>query len=183
MKSASFSTRSRIAAASALLLSLGALVAAQPAQAQHAGVYVQTVPAPAYPAVVYEDDYRPGNRFGQHRFQRDHRAPVISDVTPNQGDRISERGRTRISARIHDGGSGIDERSVVLRVDGRDVSHRVRVDDDEVRYRDDLAPGRHYAELIVRDRAGNATRRTWWFDVVDEYRYGREYGWGYGYNR
>jgi hypothetical protein len=35
-----------------------------------------------------------------------------------------------------------------------------------VRFRADLPPGRHTAELTVRDRAGNATTKTWTFDVM-----------------
>lgn len=99
--------------------------------------------------------------------RRDDRAPLISDVTPANGDRVGERRWTRISARLTDEGSGIDAATVVLRVDGRDVSNRTRMDGDELRFRDDLAPGRHVAELVVRDRAGNATRHSWTFNVVD----------------
>ena len=69
---------------------------------------------------------------------------------------------------MRDNGSGIA--SVRLRVDGRDVSHRVRFDGEELRYRTDLPPGWHTAELLVRDRAGNVSRRAWSFDVVDHYR-------------
>lgn len=160
--------------AAALLLApvaIAALFAARPAQAQqygYPGVYVQT-PTPAIVAVE-EGHYR------GYRQQWDHRAPRISDVTPSNGERVSERGRTHISARIQDQGSGIDYRSINLRVDGRDVTARTRVDNDEVRFREDLAPGRHVAELTVRDRAGNATRQTWSFDVV------RHRGERYGYN-
>lgn len=102
-------------------------------------------------------------------------APEIVDITPDQGERVSERGWTRIRARVADRGTGVQ--SIDLRVDGRDVSDRVRFDGDDVRYAEDLAPGRHVAELAVRDRAGNVTRRAWSFVVVDE---GRRYGWGYG---
>jgi hypothetical protein len=101
--------------------------------------------------------------------RRDHRAPEIFDITPAQGERVGERGRTRISARVVDQGSGIGQ--VSLRIDGRDVSHAVRMEGQELRFRDDLARGRHTADLVVRDRAGNTTRRTWTFDVVGE-RYG-----------
>lgn len=113
-----------------------------------------------------------------YRHQWDNRAPRITDVTPSNGDRVSERGRTEISARIHDAGrAGIDYRGITLRVDGRDVTRHARIDRNEVQYRDDLAPGRHYAELSVRDRAGNTTRQSWSFDVV-----GRHWGDRYGYN-
>ena len=141
----------------------GILLAAQPAMAQHASIYVE--PAIVAPAPGY------GSGWGwDHRPRYDQRAPRIMDVTPSHGEHVAEnrRGMTRITARVHDGGSGIA--SVRLRVDGRDVSHRIRFDGEEVVFRDDLAPGWHTAELVVRDRAGNVTRRSWSFDVVDRYR-------------
>jgi hypothetical protein len=91
---------------------------------------------------------------------------VISDLTPDHGARVDARGRTRIAARFNDDGAGIDTASVRLRVDGRDVTGEARIEGDELQYREDLAPGRHSAELVVRDRAGNVTRRAWTFDVV-----------------
>lgn len=102
--------------------------------------------------------------------RRDHRPPQIGEVTPAQGDRVSERGLTRISARVSDFQSGVH--SITLRVDGRDVSRRVRIDGDDIRYADNLRPGRHTAELQVRDRAGNVAQRSWTFFVVDHDRRG-----------
>ena len=167
--------RSSATAAAMLLLSLGAAVVAQPAAAQFAY-------GPAQAAVVAPGEFRGdrGDRWerwdhadrwdrGDNHFRRDDRGPWIGDITASQGD----RGWTRIAARFGDQGSGVDPASVMLRVDGRDVTRRARVDGDDIRYADDLRPGRHFAELLVRDRAGNATRRTWTFDVVD---YGRHYG-------
>jgi hypothetical protein len=104
----------------------------------------------------------------------DDRPPQITDLTPTHGDRVSARGLTRISARVTDEGSGVDPRSVQLRVDGRDVTGRIRIENDQVRYAEDLMPGRHVAELVVRDRAGNTSRRSWTFEVV-----GRDRGYGY----
>jgi hypothetical protein len=109
----------------------------------------------------------------EDRWGRDDRAPVISDISPDHGARVDERGRTRISARFSDDGTGIDSGSVRLRVDGRDVTAHARIDADEVRYREDLAPGRHTVELVVRDRAGNVGRRVWNFDVGAAYGYQR----------
>ncbi|GAB3645630.1 Ig-like domain-containing protein [Ramlibacter alkalitolerans] len=98
---------------------------------------------------------------------RDTTPPRILDMTPHNGERVSDRGRnTRLSARLSDDGSGVDPASVRLRINGRDVSRDVRVRDDEVHYREDLPRGRHTVELAVRDRAGNATRTTWTFNVV-----------------
>ena len=151
--------RTKIAAAAALLLPVGAMLAAQPAAAQD------------------RDDY--GN-WGYiqpwgHR-DRDRTAPEIYDVRPDQGERVGDRRFTRIGARFSDDRSGVDLRSVTLRVDGRDVTGRARIDGDDIRYAEDLRPGRHFAELLVRDRAGNVARRAWTFAVVD--RDGGRYGYG-----
>lgn len=146
--------RSSAAAAAMLLVSLGATLAAQPAAAQH------------------RDDSGWSERQG-----RDRRAPQIFDLTPSRGDRIGERGLTRVSARFSDDRSGVDLDSVMLRIDGRNVTRQARLDGDDIRYAENLRPGRHEAELVVRDRAGNASRRAWTFVVVDRDRYdGRDDG-------
>ena len=111
-----------------------------------------------------------GDDYGQGP-ARDVQAPRISDVTPDNGDRVSERGRVHLSARLADEGSGVDPATVRLRIDGRDVTDEARITADEVRFRDDLDSGRHTAELQVRDRAGNVARKAWSFDVVDDDRY------------
>lgn len=157
--------RSSAAAAAMLLAPIGAMLVAQPAAAQQGFGYSQ-------PAVVaQQQDFRGDRDRWEHRdnrYRRDDRGPWIGDIVATQG----ERGWTRISARFGDQGSGVDFRSVVLRVDGRDVTHRARVDGDDIRFADDLRPGRHVAELVVRDRAGNASRRSWTFDVTG---HGRHY--------
>lgn len=154
--------RNRIAAA-ALLLPLSALLVAQPAAAQHRG------------------DDRPA------RYEvRDRHAPRILQVTPTQSQRVGDRGRTEIAARFDDRGSGVAPRSITLRVDGRDVTRHARVDYDDIRYADNLRPGRHVAVLTVRDRAGNTSRRSWSFDVVGHDRYARGSGYDltrYGWDR
>jgi hypothetical protein len=98
--------------------------------------------------------------------RRDDRAPVISEMSPGNGDRITDRGRLRLQARLSDEGSGIDPSSVRLRLNGRDVTADARVSPDEIRYRADLEPGRYTAELTVRDQAGNASTKSWSFDVT-----------------
>jgi len=151
--------RNKLATAAVLLAPLAALVAAQPAAAQD------------------RDFHRDQGRS----WQADRRAPQIFDLTPSRGERTSERGLTRISARFQDDRAGVDLRSVRLRVDGRNVTGRARIDASDIRYAENLRPGRHVAELLVRDRAGNLARRAWNFEVRNDVR-GRD-GYGYGYGR
>jgi hypothetical protein len=98
--------------------------------------------------------------------REDNSAPRISDVTPRNGGRVDERGRTFIQARLSDTGSGVDTKSVRLTVDGLDVTPNARVTDEAVGYRERLGRGQHRAELMVRDRAGNVTRSAWTFAVI-----------------
>jgi hypothetical protein len=165
MKSAVLRTTLAAAAVAA-----GALAVAQPASAQQAWVQVQVAsPAVVAPGFVRDHDRdRDHDRRDWHRGDR--RGPDVLDVSPDAGQAVSDRGFTRISARYSDNRSGVA--AVSLRVDGRDVTHRARVESDEIHYRENLVPGRHYAELFVRDRAGNVTRRSWNFDVVDTGYYG-----------
>ena len=96
----------------------------------------------------------------------DERAPRITQLTPGDGTRVDERGRTFIQARLSDNGTGVDPRSVRLVVDGLDVTANARITDDEVAYRERLGRGLHRAELGVRDRAGHLARSAWSFAVV-----------------
>jgi hypothetical protein len=153
--------RSKLAAALAVLVPVGAMLVATPASAEHRdGAF----------------DRGHGHGYGYDRdYRGDNRAPRIFDVTPDNGDLVSERGWTRISARFRDHGTGVA--GVSLRVDGRDVTSRARIDTDDIRYAENLRPGRHFAELVAQDRAGNTARRTWTFDVAND---GRNHGYGYG---
>lgn len=100
------------------------------------------------------------------RTPRDQRAPQVSQLTPANGGRVDERGRTLIQARLDDDRSGVDPASVRLHVDGLDVTDDARITQDEVSYRERLGQGQHRAELVVRDRAGNVSRTGWSFRVV-----------------
>lgn len=154
--------RSILSAAALAAAPAAALLVSMPAAAEHRAVVAQ--------------------EYG-YRHYRDQAPPQIIDVTPDQGERVDDRRRTRISARFADEGSGVQ--AAWLRVDGRDVTSYARFDGDRIRYRDDLAPGRHVAEVIVRDNAGNVSRRAWSFRVVDRDRHDRHDRWGnegrYGY--
>ncbi len=112
------------------------------------------------------DNNREERRDDRRDARRDDRAPQVTDMSPANGDRVSDRGRTQVSAKLSDGGTGIDVNSVRLRLAGRDVTSEARVTSDEINYRGDLSPGRYTAELEVKDIAGNTTTKAWTFDVV-----------------
>lgn len=96
----------------------------------------------------------------------DRQAPRVIGLTPSNGERIDQRGRTFIHARLDDKGSGVDPRSVRLLVDGLNVTGDARITDDEIAYRERLGRGQHSAELVVRDHAGNVNRTAWTFRVL-----------------
>lgn len=98
----------------------------------------------------------------------DERGPQIIDLTPQHCDRITDRGRTVITARLRDDGSGVDDSAVRLRVDDRDVTQEARIAAEEISYREGLAPGPHTVELSARDRVGNQSNRSWCFEVMEE---------------
>ena len=163
--------RTSIATGAMLLGSLGAMLVSQPAAAQY---NYGSGYGYAQPAVVAQPEFR-GDQRWEHRgrqFRRDERGPWISDLTATQGG----RGRTRLSTRFGDHGSGVDLGSLVLRVDGQDVTHHARVGGDDILYAEFMHPGRHMAELVVRDRAGNVSRRSWSFDVPEQGRHLGYYG-------
>jgi hypothetical protein len=106
------------------------------------------------------------NRREPERQARDERSPRIEDLTPSNGERVRERGRTHIAARIFDEGSGIDPNTARVRLNGRDVTDEARITAEEIHFRGDLGPGAYKVEVSVKDQAGNATTKSWNFEVV-----------------
>jgi hypothetical protein len=110
----------------------------------------------------------------------DRNGPKVVDVTPNHNEHVGERGRTEVSARFRDDRSGVDASSVRLRIDGADVTRQSRVTARQVDFEANLRQGRHHAELVVRDRAGNVTRTAWNFVVDNDIRGNNGVSLGYG---
>ncbi|NML45056.1 hypothetical protein HHL11_14960 [Ramlibacter sp. G-1-2-2] len=133
--------------APSLLVLLAAVAAVQPVLAQPSG----------------GRDWE--QRDERSRFGRDERPPQIGNLAPGAGQ-VVPPGPVEVSARLFDQGSGVDPRSVRLRLNGRDVTDDARVNAGEVRLRTDLRPGRYTAEVVARDNAGNPARATWSFEVA-----------------
>jgi hypothetical protein len=155
--------------AAALLLSSAAALLAQPAAARERH-YVEA-PA-ARPAIVHVRDgdrerwNRDHDRAGwRDDWRRDNAPPAIDELTPEPGQLMGTRRATLVSASFVDALSGIEPGSVRLRLDGRDVTAQAQIDPAHIRLVQELWPGHHVAEVVVRDRAGNVARRAWQFEV------------------
>ena len=92
---------------------------------------------------------------------------MLRNLTPREGEAVIDRATISISATFDDaGGVGVDPKSVQIRVSGRNVTADSDITAQFFTYRADLPPGRHTVDVSARDRAGNAVRKSWTFDVV-----------------
>lgn len=97
----------------------------------------------------------------------DNRPPNIVDLTPREGEVVAGGPNVQISARFDDrGGSGVDPASVRILLSGRNVTNEAQLNPNAFNLRASLAPGHHTVDVTARDRAGNAMRREWGFDVA-----------------
>ena len=97
----------------------------------------------------------------------DAKPPVLRNLAPREGEAIIDRASISISATFDDaGGVGVDPKTVQVVVSGRNVTADSDITAQFFTYRADLPPGRHTVDVSARDRAGNAVRKTWSFDVV-----------------
>lgn len=97
----------------------------------------------------------------------DARSPAIIDLSPRDGATIAGSVATVVSGSFDDrGGSGVDPASVRVLLSGRNVTSETQVSPQSFSYRGPLLPGQHTVEVSARDRAGNAVRRSWSFDVA-----------------
>lgn len=101
------------------------------------------------------------------RGEDDTRAPVIANLSPREGDTVRGGPNTVVSGNFEDrGGSGVDPNSVRIMLSGRNVTADAQVTPDSFTYRAPLPPGRHTVDVTARDRAGNAMRRSWSFEIA-----------------
>lgn len=97
----------------------------------------------------------------------DKRPPIIANLSPREGDTVNAAGPTVVSGNFEDrGGTGVDPASVRILLSGRNVTPDAQVTPESFTYRAALPPGRHTIDVSAKDRAGNAVRRSWSFDVA-----------------
>ena len=97
----------------------------------------------------------------------DNRPPVIANLSPREGDTVNAAGPTVVSGSFEDrGGTGVDPASVRILLSGRNVTPDAQVTAQSFTLRAALPTGRHTVDVTAKDRAGNAVRRSWSFDVA-----------------
>lgn len=97
----------------------------------------------------------------------DQRPPNLVQLVPAEGATVPAGGPVSISAAFEDGrGSGVDPASVRILVSGRNLTSEAQVSPGAFNLRTMLPPGRHSVEVVARDQAGNAVRKSWSFEVA-----------------
>ena len=129
--------------------------------------------------------------------------PTVVPLTPDAGDALSGRPPFYISASISDEGSGLDLKTLALKVDDKPVARKADTPDaiDKVGFTFDedrgflqyvinesnsgrnttLADGPHTITITVKDYMGNTTTKTWTFHADESLtKRSRRYGTGTG---
>jgi len=94
--------------------------------------------------------------------------PVISELQPKTGSTVVSSSLSKISAVIKDVGKGVDESSIVIKLDGKRVDGEYDPDRRKVSYPlpKKLRAGTHTLTIHASDKAGNAAKpRTSTFTV------------------
>lgn len=92
--------------------------------------------------------------------------PDFSNLMPNE-EIFPLGSQPQISAEYSNPATGIDINSVVLKLDGNDVTQQAQVTESGVTYTPSvLNEGWHDVELSVADRFGLPNRDIWWFAVT-----------------
>jgi hypothetical protein len=102
------------------------------------------------------------------KFTIDTKPPVISNYVP-QNNRSVMAGRKVIRATISDSLSGIDESSIVVKINGKKVTHQYHSSTGHVTAITDRLEGVTCSVYIsVKDKAGNTAHANWKFTTKKE---------------
>lgn len=97
----------------------------------------------------------------------DQRPPNLVQLVPGEGASVPAGAPVQIAAVFEDGrGRGVDPSSVRVMVSGRNMTADAQINPGSFSLRTALPPGRHTVEVVARDQAGNAVRKSWSFDVA-----------------
>lgn len=87
-------------------------------------------------------------------------------MTPSPNSIISER-KPKISAKFADEGSGIDVSSIIIKLDGNDVTSLSSINEESFTYIpiEELSEGSHNVVITIKDKAGNQQTASWTFTI------------------
>lgn len=98
-------------------------------------------------------------------FTRDTTLPVITEIEPSDGATIPPGAPIKIRALYKDN-RGVNVKSVLLVLDGRDVTSQALISDTSINFSTDLDPGQHVVLVEVRDASNNKASKAWQFNVA-----------------
>lgn len=97
----------------------------------------------------------------------DAKAPVISNLSPREGEQLVGNTTTSVSASFDDGGGvGVDPRSVRILLAGRNVTAESNITAQFFSYRADLPAGRYTVNVSAKDMVGNTVNKVWNFEIA-----------------
>ncbi len=129
------------------------------------GPSIQARPAVDGETVVWEDTAA-GNYDVWMTTVPDTTPPAVTNRSPADGTVTCVS--PPISAALADNRTGIDLQSLVLTLDGEDVTGAATITESSVEYQPGaLDPGSHTVSITVNDAAGNTTTSEWSFTTAD----------------
>lgn len=97
----------------------------------------------------------------------DAKPPVISNLSPREGEQMAGNTTTSVSASFDDGGGvGVDPRSVRILLAGRNVTGESNITAQFFSYRANLPAGRYTVDVSAKDMVGNTVNKVWSFEVA-----------------
>ena len=97
----------------------------------------------------------------------DAKAPVISNLSPREGEQLVGNTTTSVSASFDDGGGvGVDPRSIRILLAGRNVTAESNITAQFFSYRADLPAGRYTVDVSAKDMVGNTVNKVWSFEIA-----------------
>lgn len=100
---------------------------------------------------------------------KDNDPPLIKNLSPQNNELVSAQSRLFISGSFDDGaGSGVDPRTVQIKLDGRDITSQAVITPNFFSYQpsSSLSLGNHQVEVSAKDMAGQSVRTSWRFEVA-----------------
>ena len=112
-----------------------------------------------------------GNLYRFSASQPDAVPPLVSLLTPAEGQYVSGWPPLVVGAKVYDPGSGLDESSLLLELDGKVLAHQFDQRSSHLYFEFKVKPGRnepledgqHTVVVKAKDYRGNAVERTWRF--------------------